>query len=160
MATTKNDLIDGLRVALREGMRVTSAFGPDDWKRPALGDEEGWNRKQVYSHLTALAEITPGFVGGLANAAPGQDGAAGIDINALNAQMVAAKEQLSTQELVKAFETGYSKLIDFVQAMPDDQLNRTAKFGALEGQLSDILDGVLVLHSVAHIYGAGGSPLG
>ena len=158
--TTRDELIAGLRVVLREGMRVTSAFGPDDWKRPALGDEEGWNRKQVYSHLTALAEITPGFVGGLANAAPGQDGAAGLDINAFNAQLVASKAALSDQELLQAFKSGYEKLIDFVQAMPDDQLNRTAKFGALEGQLSDILDGVLVLHSVAHIYGAGGSPLG
>lgn len=156
--TTRDELIDGLRTVLREGKRVTSQFGPDDWKRPALGDEDGWNRKQVYTHLTALAEITPGMVGGLANAAPGQDTAAGLDINALNAQMVASKAQLSEQELMDAFESGFSKLIDFVKTMPEEQLQREAKFGEIEGNVADIMDGVLVLHGIAHIYGAGGSP--
>lgn len=159
MATTREDLIEGLGVVRREGMRVMSGFGADDWQRPALGDEDGWNRKQVYTHLTALAEITPGMVGGLANAAPGQDTAAGLDINALNAQMVAAKAQLSEQELMDAFESGFSKLIDFVKTMPEEQLARAAKFGELEGQVGDIMNGVLVLHGIAHIYGAGGSPV-
>ena len=156
--TTREDLIDGLRTVLREGKRVTSQFGPDDWQRPALGDEGGWDRKQVYCHLTALAEITPGMVGGLANAAPGQDTAAGLDINALNAQMVAAKAQMSEKELMNAFDASFTKLIDFVKTIPEEQLTRTTKFGDLEGQVADILDGVLVLHSIAHIYGAGGAP--
>ena len=156
--TTKAELIEGLRVVLREGTRVMSGFGPDDWKRPAVGDEDGWNRRQVYCHLTALAEITPGMAAGLANAAPGQDTAAGLDINALNAQMVAAKEKMAGPELMAAYKTGYEKLIDFVRAMPEEQLTRTAKFGELQGQIADIMDGVLVLHSIAHIYGAGGSP--
>ncbi len=160
MATTREDLIEGLGVVRREGMRVMSGFGADDWKRKVLDEGGTWSRKQAYCHLTGLAEITPGFIGGLANATPGTDGAAGLDINALNAQLVSAKEQLSDQELMNAFESGFSKLIDFVKTMPEEQLTRTAKFGQLEGQVGDIMNGVLVLHGVAHIYGAGGSPLG
>ena len=159
--TTKADLVDGLRTVLREGTRVMSGFGPDDWKRPALdADEDGWNRKQVYCHITALAEITPGFIGGLANASEGTDGAAGLDINALNAQLVASKAALSDQELLQAFKSGYEKLIDFVQTMPEEQLQGRRKFGQLEGSLGDIMASILVLHGIAHIYGAGGSPLG
>ncbi|MEX1253245.1 MAG: maleylpyruvate isomerase N-terminal domain-containing protein [Dehalococcoidia bacterium] len=161
MTATRQDLIDGLQVVLREGLRVTSAFGPDDWKKPALGgDEEGWTRKQVYSHLTALAEVTPGLVGSLANLEPGQDGAAGLDIDAFNAQTVAAKAAMSEADLMAAYKTGFEKLIEFVKAMPEEQLERSGKFGQLEGKVADVMDGVLVLHGVAHVYGAGGSPLG
>jgi hypothetical protein len=159
--TRRQELIDGLQLVLREGLRVTSGFGPDDWKRPALdGDGEGWTRKEVYSHLTAVAEITPGLVGNLTNLQPGQDGAAGLDIDAINAQTVAAKASMNEQDLMQAYKAGFEKLIEFVKAMPDEQLEREAQFGELKGQVADVMDGVLVLHGVAHVYGAGGSPLG
>ncbi len=158
--TTRDDLTTGLRAVLREGVRVMSCFGPDDWKRKVLDEGGTWTRKQAYAHLTAVAEITPGFVGGLANAGPGTDAAAGFDIDAFNAQMVAAKEGLSEQQLMDAFKTGYEKLIDFVPTMPEEQLQRRAKFMQMEGPVIDIMDSVLVLHGMAHIYGAGGSPLG
>jgi hypothetical protein len=159
--TTKADLVAGLRTTLREGSRVMAGFGPDDWKKPALdADVDGWTRKQVYCHITALAEITPGFIGGLAGAAEGADGAAGLDINALNAQLVAAKEAMNEQELQGAFKTGFENAIKFVEGMPEEQLQGHRKFGELEGPLGDLMSGVLVLHSVSHIYNAGGSPLG
>ena len=157
--TTREDLITGLRTVHREGMRVMSGFGPDDWKRKVLDEGGTWTRKQAYAHITAVAEITPGFVGGLASSG-GADAEAGFDIDAFNAQMVAAKEQLSEQQVMDAFTTGYEKLIDFVQSMPEEQLQSKAKFGRLEGQVGEIMDSVLILHSMAHIYGAGGSPLG
>jgi hypothetical protein len=161
MATTKTDLVDGLRTVLREGNRVMSGFGPDDWKKPALdADADGWTRKQVYCHLTALAEVTPGLVGGMANAAEGADGAAGLNIDAINAQLVAGKEALSEAELHAAFKTHYENLIKFVEGMPEEQLAGHRKFGQLDGTLGDIMADILVLHSAAHIYGAGGSPLG
>jgi len=77
-----------------------------------------------------------------------------------NAQLVAGKAQLSDQELLQAFKSGYEKLIDFVQTMPEEQLAGQRKFGQLEGSLGDIMASILVLHGIAHIYGAGGSPLG
>jgi hypothetical protein len=160
MATTKEDLVSGLRNVKREGDRVMSGFGPDDWKKKALdADEDGWTRRDVYCHLASLAEIAPGFVGGLANSG-GKDAAAGLDINALNAQLVAGKAQLSEPQLIDAFKAGYEKLIAFVGGLPEEQLNAPAKFGQLEGQVSELMDSVLVLHPMAHIYGAGGSPLG
>jgi hypothetical protein len=158
--TKREELVEALGVVKREGMRVMSTFGPEDWNTKVLDEGGTWTRKQAYSHLTATAEVTPGLVGGLANAEPGQDAAANLDLDAFNAQMIAAKEQLSEQELMKAFDVGFTNLIDFVNNMPEEQLTRQAKFGRLEGEVSEILDGVLVLHSMAHIYGAGGSPLG
>ena len=46
-----------------------------------------------------------------------------------------------------------------MKAMPEDQLQARAKFGSTEGSVADVMDTVLVMHSMAHIYGAGGSPL-
>jgi hypothetical protein len=158
--TKREHLIEGLGVVHREGMRVMSSFGPEDWKVKVLDEGGVWTRKQAFAHLTATAEVTPGLVGGLANAQPGQDAAAALDIDAFNAQAVAAKDQMSEEDLKNAFDAGFTRLIDFVKTMPEEQLTREAKFGRLEGEVSDILSGVLVLHSMAHVYGAGGSPLG
>ena len=158
--TTREELIGGLRLVAREGLRVTSTFSPDDWKRQVHGEENGWNRKKIYCHITAVAEITPGFAPNLVALPEGGNAAAGIDFDAFNAQLVAAKEQLGEKGLMSAFTTAYGNVIDFVQGMPEEQLRRLAKFGALEGPVVDILDSVLVLHSMAHIYSAGGSAVG
>ena len=157
--TTRQELADSLRMVQREGARIMSGFGPDDWQRKVLDEGGTWTRKQAYAHITGVAEITPGFVAGLANAA-GNDAAAGFDIDAFNAQLVAAKEQMGEQELMSAFASAFDKLATFVEGMPEDQLASPAKFGLQEGTIAEIMDSVLVLHSMAHIYGAGGSPLG
>ena len=158
--TTRDELIDGLRTVRRQGLRVMSGFGPDDWQRKVLDEGGTWTRKQAYAHLTAVAEITPGFIGNLGSASETADAAAGFDIDAFNAQMVAAKEALSPQDLVTSFDTGFGKLIEFVQNVPEEQLQNRTQFGEVKGPVSDIMDSVLILHSMAHIYGAGGSPLG
>ena len=59
---------------------------------------------------------------GLANAEEGADAGAGLDIDAFNAQMVAAKQDLSPEELIKTLTAGYEGLIEFTKNMPDEQL--------------------------------------
>ena len=157
--TTREQLIDGLSLVIREGLRVTSSFAAEDWKKPVQGDE-GWNRKQIYCHLAAAAEIAPGFLGGLAQASEGQNVLGGIDVDAFNAQMVAAKEQLSTEDLMKTFTSAYEKLIEFTKSMPGEQIELRRSFGAVEGTVADLMDSVLVLHGLAHIYSAGASATG
>ena len=154
--TTREELIDGYRMIIREGQRVTSSFSADDWAKQVHG-EDGWNRRQVYCHLAATAEITPGFLGNLAKAEEGADAGAGLDINALNAQLVAAKENLSPEELMKAFTAGWEALIEFTKSMTEEQLAMKRRFGEVEGSVGDLLDSVIVLHGIAHIYSAGAS---
>ena len=158
--TTREELVEGFRMIIREGLRTTSTFSPDDWKRKVVDEGGTWTRKQAYAHITGVAEVTPGFVGGLASAGPGTDAAVGFDIDTFNAQLVAAKEQMSEKELMGAFKTAFEKLADFVEAMPEEQLDARAKFGLQEGRVADIMDSILILHSIAHIYGAGGSAQG
>lgn len=156
--TTREDLIQGFQMILREGQRITSKFSPEDWKIQVHDDEGGgWNRKQVYSHVTAIAEIAPSLAPNLADLPEGGDAGAGIDINALNEQLVAAKNALSESELMDAFKAAYENLIKFVQEMPDEQLEAQTTFGAVSGSVADVVDSLIVLHGIAHIYGAGGA---
>ena len=155
--TTREDLIDGFRLVIREAKRHTAVFGDADWALPAQGNE-GWNRKQAYGHVAATAEIAPGFIGNLAQATEDQNPMDGIDINSLNDQLIAGKQQLSGKELVDNLVGSYEKLIEFTQGLPQDQLEARRNFGLLQGgTLCDVMDSVLVVHAVAHIYSAGGN---
>jgi uncharacterized damage-inducible protein DinB len=157
--TTREQLIDGFRMIIREGLRTTRDFGPDDWKYVVHDEEGGWNVKQVYCHLAATADIVPGFVGALAQAQEGQNTAASLDIDALNAQGVAAREKMSEPELMEAFKTSHEKLIEFLQGVPEEQLEQRRRFGTLEAPVADHM-ATLVLHGLSHIYHAQSRPLG
>ncbi len=157
--TTREELIDGFRMIIREGLRTTAGFGPDDWSYQVHDEGGGWNAKQVFCHLTATADIVPGLVGALTQAEEGQDAAAALDIDAFNAQQVAAREALGEAELMEAFKTSHEKLIGFVEEMQDDQLQLRRRFGAQEGPVADIMQSTLVLHGLSHIYHAQSRPL-
>ncbi len=158
--TTRDELIDGFRMIIREGLRVTSTFTPEDWKRQVHDEGGGWDRKEVYSHVAAVAEIAPNMADKLASVPEGGEGFAGVDIDAINAQLVAAKQSLSESELMEAFKVAHEELIEFVQAMPEEQLTASTKFGAVEGPVADVIDSIVVLHALGHIYSAGGSVAG
>ncbi len=156
--TTREELIDGFRMIIREGLRTTAHFGPDDWKAVVHDEEGGWNVKQVYCHLTAIAEITPGFLGALSQTAEGEDAGANLDIDAFNAQNVASREGMSEPELMEAFKTSHEKLIEFLQDVPDDQLQQRRRFGPVEGTVAEVIATILVLHDLSHIYHAADRP--
>lgn len=61
--TTQQNLIAGLQAVERMAQRVTSTVAADDWRIQAHNEENGFDRKQVNSHLTAPAEINPAFAG-------------------------------------------------------------------------------------------------
>ncbi len=156
--TTKQELVDGLKMIAREGDRITSGFSPEDWQKEVYDDEGGgWNRKQVYCHITALAEVVPGLAQNLGKVPEGGNAAEGMDIGALNAQMVAGKESLSEAELVENFKSAYGNLAEFVEGMPEEQLEATTAFGEISGKVVDVMDSLVVLHGLSHIYAAGAS---
>ncbi len=157
--TTREELIDGLRIIIREGLRTTRDFGPDDWSYLVHDEEGGWTAKQVYAHLAATADIVPGFVGALSQAEEGQNAAARLDIDDFNAQGIASREGLDGPELMAGFQASYEKLIEFVQGMPEEQLEQRRRFGAHEAPVAEIMDSALVLHGLSHIYHAQSRPL-
>jgi hypothetical protein len=152
--TTREELIDGFRMIVREGLRTTSDLGPDGWKKQVHGEEGGWTIREIYCHLGATADIVPGFVGALSQASEGADTAGGLDIDSLNAQGVAAREKMSASEVMEAFKSSHEKLIEFIRGMPDEQLRQQGRFGPLDAPLADIMATLLVLHGLQHVYHA------
>ena len=157
--TTRAELLDGFRLILREGLRTTRDFGPDDWSYQVHDEGGGWTAKQVYAHLAASADIVPALVGALSQAEEGQNTAANLDIDAFNAQGIASREGLDGTELMASFKASYEKLIEFVQGMPEEQLEQRRVFGAQNAPVAEIMDSALVLHGLSHIYHAQSRPL-
>lgn len=157
--TTRDELIGGIRMLIQEAQRTTARFKPDDWTYQVHDEGGGWTAKQLYCHLASTAEITPGFVSAMSQAAEGQNLAANLDIDAFNTQGVTKYAAMGSAELVGAVKTQYEKLIEFVKAMPDDQLQQKRRFGAMEGPVVDIMQTALVLHGISHIYNAQSRPL-
>ncbi|MCH8949735.1 MAG: maleylpyruvate isomerase N-terminal domain-containing protein [Chloroflexi bacterium] len=157
--TTRDELIDGFRMIIREGQRTTANFGPDDWGYTVHDEEGGWTVRQLYAHLTGVAEIMPGLVGALAQSAEDQNVVANVNIDDMNAQSVAAKAELSESELMEAFKKAHEAAVKFIQEAPDEQLQQQRRFGQIEAPVADLLETFFILHAISHIYHATSRPL-
>lgn len=157
--TTKQELIEGLRMIAREGERVTASYGPDDWAYAVHDEEGGWSVKQLFCHLVGTAEALPGIAGALSQAEEGQNIAANLDIDDFNAQGVSAREKMSTAELIQALKDAYEKAAEAVEGLPDDQLVQQRQFGQVKGSVADLIQTFVVLHGLSHVYHAQSRPL-
>ncbi len=147
----REDIIQALELTVREGKRTTSLYAEGEWDAKR---ESGWTPRQVYSHLAATAKIVPQLGAGLANASEDTDIGAGLDINAMNAQAVDQMEGMEPAQIMQAFETNYSELIDYVKNLPDEQLQAKRRFFSDSVPVSDILASSIALHGIHHVYEA------
>ena len=93
------------------------------------------------------------FVTSIANAAPGADAGAGLDINALNAQIVGQRADKTVPQLIDELAANYSAVIEWLRTAPDDLLDRRASFAVYQDlTLSDLAMQVVVMHGIAHLY--------
>ena len=157
--TTKEELLDGFQMIVREGLRTTASFSPDDWDYKVHTEEGGWTARQLYCHLTSTAELLPVLAGNLSQLQEGQNAAAGIDIDALNAQGVSAREQMTPQELMESFQAANEKATEFVKGIPDEQLQQRRRFGPIEAPVAELFQTFFVLHGLSHVYHAQSRPL-
>lgn len=72
----------------------------------------------------------------------------------MNAQSVAAMASMPPDQIMTAFEESYSRLIEFIKAMPDEQLNMKRRFFSEAVPVSDILASSVMLHGLHHVYEA------
>ena len=148
---TNEDIIQALELTVREGKRTTSLFAEGEWDAKR---DSGWTPRQVYCHLAATAKIVPQLGAGLLNAPEDADIAAGMDINAMNAQAVGQMESMETGQIMQAFETNYAALIEYVKGLPDEQLKAKRRFLSDSVPISDILASAIGLHGIHHVYEA------
>jgi hypothetical protein len=148
---TREEILAGLELAISQGKRCTSLFAPEDWdvETPA-----GWTPKQMYSHLASTAAIVPQLAAALQSAGDDEDISQGMDLDQMNAQAVSAMAAMTPQQIVAAFETNHRQLIEFVKALPEDQLTAKRRFMSGAVPASDILANAIMLHALHHVYEA------
>ena len=147
----REDIIQALELTVREGKRTTSLFAEGEWDAER---STGWTPRQVYCHLAATAKIVPQLGAGLANAPEDTDIAAGMDLNAMNAQAVSQLEGMEPDQIMQAFETNYAELIEYVKNLPEDQLQAKRRFLSDSVPVADILASSIGLPGIHHVYEA------
>jgi|CXWL01.1.fsa_nt_gi hypothetical protein len=148
---TKDELIQGIEVLIREGSRLATDVRPDQWDN--IVDLDGWKSKEVLAHVASVGGLVQPMVSGMATAAPGADAMAALNINQLNAAMVGQRAGKTTEELVAELETAYRGVIEFIRTAPDDMLAKTATAnGYVDVPVSDLVNRMVVMHGLAHIY--------
>jgi hypothetical protein len=156
---TKQDIISGLEFLVRESNRIAEVLREDEWKRAK--DSDGWENTQVLAHIASVGTIVVPFMSNMNNAAPDANAGAGLDINALNAQLVGARAGQTPQQLADETAKNYAAVIEFVKGTQDDfwQQPRTI-LGYQEVPIGDIFMRMVVLHGVSHIYEAYSAVMG
>lgn len=148
---TREEIIGLLEQTVAQAKRTTSLYAEGEWdqERPS-----GWTPRQVYCHLAATAAIVPQMAQGLQASSEDTDISGGMDINAMNAQAVAAMEGMDVPQIMQAFETNYATLIKFMQDAPDDLFQMKRRFLSDTVPVSDIVASSIGLHGLHHVYEA------
>ncbi|MBF6599366.1 MAG: DinB family protein [Dehalococcoidia bacterium] len=150
---TKAELTGALDVLIRETQRIGERFSDDEWVMAA--EEAGWTNKQVLAHIAAVGSVVVPMIGGMASAPAGSDLGANVNVDAMNAQLVAARAGKSVGELVDEVAASYGGVIEYLRTAPDALLERRATVGGYaEMTISDITMQMVALHGLAHLYHA------
>jgi hypothetical protein len=150
---TKEELINGMELVIQEGHAIARRISGDDWNK--VVDLDGWKNAQVLAHVSSIGQVLVPFATNMANAADGANLAEGLDINAMNAGLVAAREGKTPQELAQELETGYRAGIEWLKTASDDLLDKRVAFREMKDtSVSDVIATVVVLHGIAHFYSA------
>ena len=148
---TKEELTKGLELLIQEGHRLANDLSDAQWEH--VVDLDGWKSREVLAHIAGTGGLVVPMVGGLANTPAGADALATVDIDQLNAGIVASKAGKSAGELAAELETAYRGVIDFVKNAPEETLSKRATVrGYHEIPVSDLVMRMVVLHGLGHIY--------
>jgi hypothetical protein len=149
MPAEKRDVIGAIRSAQQEVERLVSSAPESAWSKQVY--EQGWNAKQLLCHMASTSGVA-GFLIGMAKA-PGSGGmGADFDIDAFNAQQVAARQDKPVAEVLEEVCGNCRRDIESVQNAPDDLLAQ--HFRApwdVEGPLGDVIVGSVEGHLMMHL---------
>ena len=151
MKTTGTDLVRGLKFLIQEAQRLGENLGDEHWDKTESMD--GWKNQQVLAHLAGIGTIVVPFAQNIVAAAPSANSGAAIDIDALNAGIVAARAGKSVPDLVAEVAAAYNGVIDWITAQPETLWEQPRTFkGYRDVPMGDIFMRMIVLHGLGHIY--------
>jgi hypothetical protein len=148
---TREELIDGLNAVIQESRRIAEQLSDADWAN--VVDLDGWKNQEVLAHVAGTGTLVQPMATGFTSAPAGSDVFASINIDQINAGVVAARAGKSAKDLADEIEATYKGVIEFVKGASDDLMNqRVTVAGYKDVAMSDIMVRMVVLHGLAHIY--------
>jgi len=148
MSAKKENVIGVIRNAQHEVEKLVSSAPESAWSKPAY--EQGWNARQLLCHIASTSGVA-GFLVGMAKA-PGSGGmGADFDVDAWNAQAVAARQDKPITEVLEEVRGSCQRDVESVQNAPAGLLAQhfRAPWGA-EGPLADVIVGTIEGHLMMH----------
>lgn len=148
---TKDDVVRGIELLVQEVTRLRTALTEDQWQN--VVDLDGWKSREVLAHIAGVATLIQPMAGGMTSAPAGADTLGAIDIDQMNAGLVAARAGKTTAELIDEAVTAYTAAIAFIRNADAATLDhRVNALGYKDVPLSDIIVRMVVLHGLAHVY--------
>jgi len=151
MVTTKQDIVKAIGAFADRAESVAAGLSPADWQKTVY--KGGWNVKQAYCHLAAMAGGAA-FVITLAASPPpsGGGGQGGFDVDAWNAREVGARQDKPIEEILAELKSGCATSISVVEATSDELLTKevTMPWG-VSGTLAEVLTTSVTGHNAEHL---------
>ena len=149
MPAKKEDVIGAIHSVRQEVERLVSSTPESAWSGP--GYEQGWNAEQLLCHMASTSGVA-GFLIAMAKA-PGTGGmGADFDIDAWNAQAVAARQEKPLAEILEEVRGNCQRDIESVQAAADDLLAQHFRAPwETEGPLADVIIDSIGEHIMTHV---------
>lgn len=147
--TTKSEITTAIRAGID---RVEQTFGnmsDEQLNKQVHEGDGGWTAKQVLAHLAGRVD-THNMMFLMAGGPPPEAPAGGFDVNHWNQQIVDARADKSKDELLTEFRDVHERLIQRVDALPEDDLGKTVTTPRGTSTLGEVLMGSGGNHSVTH----------
>jgi len=151
MVTTKQDIVKAVGAFVDRVESMVVSLSPADWEKTVY--EGGWNVKQVYCHLAAMAGGASFIISMAASPPPSSGGGqGGFDIDAWNAREVGARQDKPVEEILAELKSGCTRSISAVEATSDELLTKemTTPWG-VSGTLAEILVTSVIGHNAQHL---------
>ena len=121
---TKEEIIATIRQGIDRVERTFGRLTDEQLATQVHSEEAGWTARDILTHLAGRAQGYD-LTFRLAEGAPTPPRPGGFDVNAWNQDRIAERAGKSRDELLAEFRQGHEDLIAKVQALPDEQLERT-----------------------------------
>ena len=148
MTADKDAVIGAIRDAQQALEALVSSAPESAWS--ARGYRDGWNAKQLLCHIASTSGVA-GYLIAMANA-PRPGGFAGdFDIDAFNAQQVAARQDKPVAELLEEVRDHCRQSVETVENTPDELLAQHFRAPwETEGPLADVIVSSIEEHLMMH----------
>jgi hypothetical protein len=151
MVTTKQDIVEATGAFVDRAKSLAASLSSADWQKTVY--EGGWNVKQAYCHLAAMAGVANLLINMAASPLPSTGGGqGGFDVDAWNAREVGARQHRPVEEILAELKSGYANNIGTVEATSDELLAKEmTTFWGESGTLSDLIMTSVIDHNAEHL---------